>query len=87
MAVPRQSDFRVLGYVRVKVASQVYTLPVAALPASDERGQCAKPGFFADSLNRFGIYVDDNASDAVQRETIARASVEAARHIALKFFN
>ena len=87
MAVARQSDFRVLGYVRVKVASQVYTLPVAALPTSEEGAQCAKPGFFADSVDRFGIYIDDHAPDAVQRETIARASVEAARHISLKFFN
>jgi hypothetical protein len=87
MAVARQSDLRVLGYVRVKVASRVYTLPVAALPTSDEGEPCVKPGFFTDSFNRFGIFVDDHATDAAQRETIARATVEAARHISLKFFN
>ena len=85
MAVARQSDFHVLGYVQVRVASQIYTLPVAALPTSVEGSY--KPGFFAVSSDKFGIFVDDHASDAVQRETIERASVEEARHIARKFFN
>ncbi|MGA2449843.1 MAG: hypothetical protein ABTD50_14275 [Polyangiaceae bacterium] len=85
MTVARQSDFRVVGYVDVRVASRVYRLPVAALPESVEGDQ--KPGFYADSSDRFGIFVDDRASDAVQRETIQQASVEAARHIARKFFN
>ncbi len=86
MSVARQSDYHVLGYVRVKVASQVYTLPVAALPP-DGGQESFKPGFFTDSSNRFGIFVDDHASDAVKRETILRASEEAARHIVTKFFN
>ena len=87
MAVAGQSGFRVLGYVKVRVASRVYTLPVAALPTSDDGDAGFKPGFFADSSDRFGILVDREASDAVQKATIAQASVEAAHHIALKFFN
>jgi hypothetical protein len=87
MGVARPSNLRVLGYVRVKVASKVYTLPVAALPMLDASGLGIEPGFFAESAASFGIFVDDSASDSVKRETIARASVEAARHIAHKFFN
>ncbi len=90
MGVTGHPEARFIGYVQVRVASRVYTLPVEATPLGGQGpdGELTrKPGFFADGTDTFGILVDSEASDAVQRETIERASVEAARHLARKFLN
>ncbi len=90
MRVTAHPEGRFLGFIQVKVASRVYSLPVEALPlAKDEEGDGAdrKPGFFAEGSDRLGILVDSNASDGEQRETIQRASAEAAQHISRKLLN
>jgi hypothetical protein len=82
---------RFLGYVQVQVASRVYDLRVEALPpkaaggASDE--PAPEPGFVSDGTDRFRVLVDSSAPEAVVRETIERASVEAARHISRTLLN
>jgi hypothetical protein len=87
MRVIDNSEGRFLGYVQVHVASRVYTLPVEAAPLGREGGTLRKAGFFADGGERLGILVDIDASDQVQRETIERASVDAARHLSQRFLN
>ena len=90
MRVIGNAEGRFLGYVQVHVASRVYTLPVEAAPLGGEGsadGTSKKAGFFSDGTDGFGILVDSDAPDQVQRETIERASVDAARHLSRKFLN
>lgn len=77
---------RFLGYVHVRVGSRVFTLPVEAAPLGGKDGTERPAGFFSED-DRFGILVDSSDSDAVQKETIERASADAARHISRKFLN
>jgi hypothetical protein len=76
-----------VGYVHVKVASRVYRLPVEAAPMKRDEKATLKPGFFAEASDRFGILVDSEAPDREQRDTIERASEEAALHISRKLLN
>jgi len=87
MRATSHPEGRFLGYVQVKVASRVYTLPVEAAPLTRSDGSERQPGFFLEGTENFGILVDTDASDAVQKETIQRASAEAAHHISRKLLN
>jgi hypothetical protein len=87
MPVIGNTEGRFLGYVQVHVASRVYTLPVEAAPLGRGDGTRRKAGFFADGTDSFGILVDSEAPDQEQRETIERASVDAARHLSRRFLN
>jgi hypothetical protein len=87
MRVTGHPEARFLGYVEVRVASRVFTLPVEASPLGRGGETSRKPGFFAQGSDQFGILVDSDASDRVQRETIERASADAARHFSQKFLN
>jgi hypothetical protein len=87
MRVIGNPEGRFLGYVHVQVASRVYTLPVEAVPLGGEGDPAQKAGFFTEGTDRFGILVDSDAPDKVQRETIERASVDAARHLSRRFLN
>ncbi len=87
MRIPAHPEGRFLGFVQVKVASRVYSLPVEALPLASEGASVRAAGFFSEGTDKFGILVDSNASDGEQRETIQRASAEAAQHIARKLLN
>jgi hypothetical protein len=78
---------RLLGYVEVTVASRVYRLPVEAVPLVAGDDSTLKPGFFTQGGEAFGILVDSNATDGEQRDTIERASADAARFISRKFLN
>ena len=78
---------RFLGYVHVQVASRVYALPVEARPLSLGDGSRLEPGFVTEGPDRLGIVVDSEATDAVVKQTIDRASEEAARHIGRKLVN
>jgi hypothetical protein len=82
-------ESRFLGYVQLRVGSRVFTLPVEAapLPLKGVDGSERQAGFFSDDEEHLGILVDSSASDAVQKETIEQASVDAARHILRKFLN
>jgi hypothetical protein len=87
MRVTGHPESRFLGYVQVKVASRVFSLPVEAMPLGRADGALREAGFFSEGTDRLGILVDSDASDAAQRETIERASADAARHISRKFLN
>jgi hypothetical protein len=87
MRLTSHPDGRFLGYVQVKVASRVYSLPVESLPLQRDQATPMKPGFFAEAADRFGILVDSEAPDGEQRATIERASEEAARHISHRLLN
>ena len=78
---------RFVGYVHVQVASRVYALPVEARPLKGDDGSTVESGFVAESPDHLGIVVDSNATDAVVKETIDRASEAAARHIGRKLLN
>jgi hypothetical protein len=69
--------------VTVKIASQVVSVPVEALPLA-ESGRAE--GFFVDA-DGYGIVVDSGASESTQRAAIERATVEAARFLSRKFLN
>ncbi len=87
MRVTAHPDGRFIGFVQVKVASRVYALPVEALPFASGVESSQKPGLFVEGADRFGILVDANASEGEQRETIERASADAAQHISRKLLN
>ena len=87
MRVTGHPEGRFLGYVQVKVASRVYSLPVEAAPLTGEGATEGQVGFFSEGADKFGILVDSESSDAVQKETIERASAEAAHHISRKLLN
>ena len=87
MRVTGHSENRLLGYVQVKVASRVYSLPVEAAKLTVADGPDKQVGFFSDGTDKFGILVDSDASDAVQKATIERGSAEAAQHISRKLLN
>jgi hypothetical protein len=87
MRVAGHTSGRFLGYVQVQVASRTYALRVEALPRQVGDGAARQTGFFADSANRFGIWVDEEAPTEVVEETIAQASAEAARHISRTLLN
>ena len=87
MRVSGQPNSRFLGYVHVQVASRVFVLPVEARRLTLDDGTVLEPGFFGKGEGNFGILVDSEAPDAVVKETIEHASVDAARHIARSFLN
>jgi hypothetical protein len=87
MRVTGHPDSRFLGYVQVKVASRVFALPVEAAPLGRDGGVSREAGFFSEGTDRFGILVDSEASDDVQRATIERASADAERHLSRKLLN
>jgi hypothetical protein len=87
MRITGHPDGRFLGYVQVRVASRVYTLPVEAAPLGRRGEPDRKAGFFADAADGLGILVDSDAPDTIQRETIESASVDAARHLSRKVLN
>ena len=87
MRVTGHPEGRFLGYVQVRVASRVYTLPVEAVPFERDGASTQKSGFFIDGADGLGILVDRDASDKDQRETIERASVDAARHLSRRLLN
>jgi hypothetical protein len=87
MRVIGQPTGRFLGYVHVQVASRVYALPVEARTLRLDDGSVLEPGFIAEGPDRLGIVVDSEATDAVVKQTIDRASEEAARHIGRKLLN
>ncbi len=87
MRVIVHPEGRLLGYVEVKVASRVYSLPVEAAPLAHADGSTFVVGFFADGTDKFGILVDSNAPDGEQRATIEQASADAAQHISRKLLN
>ena len=84
MRATDQTEGRIVGHIQVQVASHVVTVPVQALPLA-ETG--LEGGFFAEGRDAFGIRVDSSAPEAVQREVIERASVEAAKFFSHKFLN
>ena len=87
MRVTGHPSGRFLGYVHVQVASRVYALPVEARPLGLIDGSRLEPGFVAEGPDRLGIVVDSEATEAVVKETIDRASEAAARHIGRKLLN
>jgi hypothetical protein len=87
MRVTGHSTGRFLGYVHVQVASRVYALPVEARILKRADGSVLLPGFFAEGPDRLGIVVDSEATDAMVKLTIDRASEEAARHIGRTLLN
>jgi hypothetical protein len=62
-------------------------LPVEARSLKLEDGSTVEPGFVAEGPEGLGIVVDNEADDAVVKQTIDRASEEAARHIGRKLLN
>jgi hypothetical protein len=87
MRVNGHPEGRLLGYVELKVASRVFKLPVQSAPLDPKDDAAAKPGFFSQGIDSLGILVDSNVSDAEQRATVERASIEATRFISQKLLN
>jgi len=83
MRESENTDKRIVGHITLKIASQVVSVPVEAAPLGETGGT---EGFFT-RPDGYGILVDSRESQAKQRETIERASVEAARFLSRKFLN
>lgn len=77
---------RLVGYVQVRIGSQVYALAVQAVPFSKD-GQAHAGGFFADTSGHIGILVDGNATPEEQRAQIAKATEDAVTHLSRPFLN
>jgi|HubBroStandDraft_2_1064218.scaffolds.fasta_scaffold821013_1 hypothetical protein len=77
------TEKQIVGHITVKIASQVVSVPVEAAQL-DETGRTE--GFFA-TAEGYGILVDSRSSQAKQRESIERATVEAARYLSRRFLN
>ncbi|MGH7294861.1 MAG: hypothetical protein ACRELB_08010, partial [Polyangiaceae bacterium] len=71
MRVTSHPAARLLGYVEVKVASQVFKLPVQAVPAELGEGSQPKTGFSSEGTDGFAILVDAAASEREQQDAIA----------------
>ena len=84
MRVTSEAEGRIVGHVQVRVASQVVSVPIQALPLAESG---LPGGFFAENRDTFGIRVDSASTEAEQRKVIERASVHAARFFAQKFLN
>jgi hypothetical protein len=87
MRISGHPESRFLGYVHVQVASRVYALPVESRPLKLDDGTVLEAGFSAEGVNGFAILVDSEAPDAIVKQTIERASAEAARHISRRILN
>jgi hypothetical protein len=87
MRVTSRSSPRLVGYVEVKVASQVFTLPVQAAPVHDAEGTAGKLGFLSEGHDGYSILIDADASDAEKQAAIVLASAEAERFISRKVLN
>ncbi len=75
MRVTSPSRPRLLGYVELRVASQVFKLPVQAGSLSAEEGTAGKMGFLSGETDGYSILIDADASEEEQQAAIARASV------------
>ena len=84
MRVTNEAEGRIVGHVQVRVASQVVSVPIQALPLA---ATGLEGGFFAESGKAFGIRVDSSAPEAEQRKVIESATVEAAKFFSRKFLN
>ena len=87
MRVSGHPEARLLGYVELRVASRVFKLPVEAAPIDASSDAALKPGFFSRGAGDLGILVDANATDAVQRATVERASADATSFISRTYLN
>jgi hypothetical protein len=84
MRVTGHPEGRFVGHVQLKVASRVFEVPVQEAPLA---GTPFEAGFFTEGKDGFGILVDRDAAESKQRETIEKASEEAANFISRKFLN
>ena len=86
---PNLQNARLLGFVQVRVGAQVFALPVQAVHFErDQSNPIPAGGFFTDGgAEHCGILVDEDASESVVQEQIAKASEEAVRHISRKLLN
>jgi hypothetical protein len=75
---------RLLGYVQLRVGEKLVAVPVQSMKLDQDGGR--RPGGFYAEGTQLGIYVDDEGGEDVQ-EQIRKASDDAVRHIARKFFN
>jgi hypothetical protein len=81
---------KLLGFVRVDVGGQSFTLPVQALHysgSSPHEGPHRGGGFFADSRGELGIFVDADGSEEEVREQIQTGCDEAVRHLSRRILN
>jgi hypothetical protein len=81
---------RLLGFVQVRVGSQIFALPVQSVHFERDTSSVAPAGgFFADESGeeQYGIIVDGDASETDVQAQIRRGSEEAVRHISQKLLN
>ena len=82
---------RLLGFVQVRIGSNVFALPVQAVHFErDQVSNTPAGGFFADDASadtQYGIIVDGDASESDVQAQIKKGSEDAVRHISQKFLN
>jgi hypothetical protein len=76
------AEGRLLGFVRVLVGGQLFSLPVQALSFENDSTRSAG-GFFTHG-SQLGIVVEDGASESEIRAQIERGTAEAVRHLSQK---
>ena len=90
MNVSNLQNARLLGFVQVRVGSQIFALPVQSVHFErDQSSDAPAGGFFADdgSVDQYGIIVDGDASEIEVQAQIRKGSEEAVRHISRRFLN
>jgi len=82
---------RLLGFVQVRVGTQVFALPVQSVHFErDQASDAPAGGFFTTDgaeEDQYGIIVDGDASESEVQAQIAKGSEEAFRHISRRFLN
>jgi hypothetical protein len=80
---------RLLGFVQVRVGTQVFALPVQSVHFErDQLSAAPAGGFFTeDGADQYGIIVDGDATESEVQAQIKKGSEEAFRHISRRFLN
>ncbi len=78
---------RFIGYVHVRVGSEVVALAVQSVPLVRDGGAATPGGFFSDGAGEYGILVDSAGGDREVQNQIDRAIGDAVAHISRRVLN
>jgi hypothetical protein len=79
---------RTIGVVQVRVAGQLYALPVEAMDFASTTHDASQPrgGFFVQG-DTMGILVDQAATEQQMRSQVMEGCAEAVKHLSARFLN
>ncbi len=78
---------RFIGYVHVRVGSEVVALAVQSVPMVHDGGAAKPGGFFTDGAGEYGILVNSQGSAGDVQEQVDHAIADAVAHISRRVLN